>query len=68
MTDEYLNMLIDSTDQCKAVVAGVQQDDEFCFLIFNVIRAWAEAHRMDPVRVTEEVLRLAKFPGSSANK
>ena len=60
MTEEYFNLLNDVTEVSVSNVKPVQQEDEFCMVIFQTIKSWAKDHKTDPVPVTEEVLKLIK--------
>lgn len=60
MTEEYFNLLNDVTEVSVSNVKPVQQEDEFCMVIFQTIKSWAKDHKMDPVPVAEEILKLIK--------
>ena len=68
MTEQYMKMMENATQMCKSNVAVIEQEDEFSFLIFKVIESWAEAHRMDPTLVAEDVLQLTKLSCSFDKK
>lgn len=60
MTEEYFNLLNDVTEVSVSNVKPVQQEDEFCMVMFQTIKSWAKDHQKDPVAVAEEISKLVK--------